>query len=135
MFLIFDAINMIKDIRRQGLAIDLWGALLNFPQIIGGLIFITSIEGQIVFVLAILTLMVAGQIHKRERFSRLTGLCHLPWLGMAPWLIWRLKSQDHSDLQTAWMIYVIVTVVVSLIFDARDVAKYFRGERTFDWAK
>ena len=135
MFLILDAVNMIKDIRKQGLAIDLWGALLNFPQIIGGLVFIRTIEGQVVFGLAIVTLMVAGQIHKRERFSRLTGLCHLPWLAMLPWLAWRLMAHEHSTAQSGWLIYVIVTVFVSLVFDVRDVFKYVKGDRTFAWAR
>jgi hypothetical protein len=60
MSLLLDPIRMIRDIRSQGLAIDLWGGLLNIPQLIGGLIFISTIEGQAILVTLILTLTVAG---------------------------------------------------------------------------
>ena len=77
MFLLLDAIRMIRDIRTKGIAIRIWGGLLNLPQLFGGLVFMNTMEGSVVFVTAIFTLLVAGQIHKQAPFSRLTGLCHL----------------------------------------------------------
>ena len=135
MFLILDAISMIKDIRAQGRAIDLWGALLNIPQLIGGLVFITHIEGQLIFAAEIIALMIAGQIHKRMRFSRLIGICHLPWLALLPWLVHRLQNFEHSALLKGWLYYVAITIFISLIFDALDLYRYVRGDRTFAWAK
>lgn len=135
MFLITDALAMIRSIRRQEGFIGHWGGLLNIPQFIGGLIFIGTIEAQVVLVLVILTLMVAGQIHKRTPFSRLTGVCHLPWLAMAPWLGHRILAHDHGPVLKIWLVYVTTTVIISLIFDAMDLWRYARGERTFAWAK
>ncbi len=104
------------------------------PQILGGLIFAATVEGQIVFVVVILTLLIAGQIHKREPYSRLTGICHLPWVAMLPWLIWRMINFDQSAIAVGWMIFVAVTISISLVFDALDIFRYFRGEKKFDWA-
>ena len=114
MFLITDAIEMIRQIRAQGRAIGAWGAILNMTQIIGGLLFILFLEGQVVLAVAILVLMVAGQIHKRTPFSRLVGLCHIPWLLLLPWLIYRFNGFSHPVYLKVWMAVVIV-LILSLI--------------------
>lgn len=135
MFLFTDAYAMISVIRAQEGFIGKWGGLLNIPQMIGGLIFIWTIEGQVVLASVILTLMVAGQIHKRTPFSRLIGICHLPWLIMAPWLAHRVLDHEHGLMLKAWLIYVLITVTISLIFDVMDVWRFLRGDKTFAWAK
>ena len=135
MFLIHDALSMIRAIRAQGGMIRIWGFLLNVPQIAGGIAFFYTIEGLIVGVAALLTLIIAGQIHRREPFSRLTGLCHIPWLVMLPWLVWRLAQFEHGAFQSGWMTFVATTIFVSLFFDVRDVFMHLRGAKTFDWAK
>lgn len=135
MFLITDAINMIREIRRIGGAISRWGFLLNIPQLLGGLIFVQTPEGLVIVATAILTLCIAGQIHKRHRFTRLIGICHLPWLIMLPWLLMRMATTDHGWALTLWLVYVCITVTVSLIFDIWDVARYMKGDKTFNWAK
>ena len=35
----------------------------------------------------------------------------------------------------AWLIYVLITVTISLIFDVMDVWRFLRGDKTFAWAK
>jgi len=134
MFLFVDAVNMIRDIRSKGTAIGLWGALLNMPQLIGGLIFVLTIEGQVILGTVILTLAVAGQIHKRQPFSRLIGICHLPWLLLLPWLAYKIQITDHGVLMKSWLVYVAATIFISLIFDILDVYRYVRGEKTFSWS-
>jgi len=135
MFLLLDPIKMIRDIRSQGWAIFAWGGLLNIPQLIGGLLFITALEGQVILATIVLTLVIAGQIHKRKRFSRLVGICHLPWLALLPWLVYRLQNFEHSVALKSWAYYVAATILISLIFDVLDVYRYVRGDKTFSWAK
>jgi hypothetical protein len=125
---------MIQDIGRESRAVYVWGAALNVTQLIGGLVFMTSLEGQLVLVTLVFTLIVAGQIHKRARFSRLIGLCHLPWLALLPWLVYRLLTVDHSIPLRVWGYYVAATIAVSLVFDAIDIYRYTRGQKTFGWA-
>lgn len=135
MFLMFDAIRMIREIRGKGWGIRTWGALLNIPQLLGGLAFILFVEGQVIFVTIVFTLIVAGQIHKRSPFSRLTGLCHIPWVAMLPWLIYRLQVYEHLVYLKVWAYYVAVVVAISLVFDVIDIARYLRGERQFSWSE
>ncbi len=135
MFLVLDAIKMIRDIRAQGRAIGLWGALLNIPQLIGGVVFIASLEGQLILAAEVLALMIAGQIHKRMRFSRLIGICHLPWLALLPWLGYRLQAFEHSIVLKGWLYYVAITILMSLVFDAFDLYRYARGDKRFAWVK
>jgi hypothetical protein len=133
-FLVLDALRMIQDVRRTSRAVDIWGAALNIPQLVGGLVFITSLEGQLVLAILVFTLVVAGQIHKRAPFSRLIGLCHLPWVALLPWLVHRLQTVDHSIQLSAWGCYVAATIAASLVFDAIDVYRYAKGQKTFGWA-
>lgn len=132
--LVRDAFSMIRDIGRVSRVVNAWGAALNIPQLIGGLLFIATIEGQLVLATLILTLVVAGQIHKRTPFSRLIGLCHLPWLALLPWLVYRLQTAEHSIALQIWGWYVAVVIAISLVFDAIDVYRYAKGEKTFSWA-
>ncbi len=125
---------MVSDIKTKGLMIYLWGGLLNIPQVLGGLIFIRTVEGLVILLTVFFTLAVAGQIHKRTPFSRGIGICHLPWLVMLPWLISRITSFEQPPIQGYWMIYVAIVVSISVIFDVNDVFRYVRGSKTFNWS-
>ena len=134
MFLL-DPFRMIADIGRASRVIYFWGAGLNIPQVIGGLIFIAHVEAQLVLASAILTLLVAGQIHKRSPFSRLIGLCHIPWLLLLPWLAYRIGNFEHTVWLELWLYYTSITIAVSIVFDAVDVYQYSKGHRTFAWSE
>ena len=134
MNLLLDPFRMIGDIGRASRAVNAWGAALNIPQVIGGLVFIKTLEGQVVLATVVATLIVAGQIHRNTPFSRLIGLCHIPWLALLPWLVVRLQTQEHSIALQVWGYYVVVTIAISLVFDAIDVYRYAKGQKTFAWA-
>jgi hypothetical protein len=85
MFLVLDASWIIQDIRPTSRAVDIFAASLR-ASVSGGLAFVAAIEGQIILVTSVFTLIFVGQIHKRAPFSRLIGLCHLPWLVLLPGL-------------------------------------------------
>lgn len=92
-----------------------------------------SIEGQLVLATAIVTLLIASQIHKRSPFSRLTGLCHLPWLALAPWLFYRLQTPNGVTMFHIWGYYVVFTIAMSLVFDISDVYRHVNGAKKFAW--
>lgn len=135
MKLLLDPFRMIRDIGRQGLGIFIWGGLLNIPQVLGGLVFIATIEGQVILATVIATLVVAGQIHRRQPFSRLIGICHLPWLALLPWLVYRLADAAAIGALEIWVAYVAAVIAISLVFDALDLYRYARGDRKFSWAR
>jgi len=134
MYFLRDALLMIRDIGNTSRVVYVWGALLNVIQLIGGFVFITTLEGQVVLATLILTLGVAGQIHRKTPFSRLIGICHVPWVALLPWLIYRLQTVEHPVELQIWGYYVAATIAVSLMFDALDVYRYAKGQRTFSWA-
>jgi hypothetical protein len=133
-YLLRDVFLMVRDIGNKSRVVYVWGALLNVTQLIGGLVFITTLEGQVVLATLILTLVFAGQIHRRTPFSRLIGLCHIPWVALLPWLIYRLQTIEHPLALQIWGYYVSSTISISLMFDALDVYLYAKGQRTFSWA-
>ncbi|MGI9355310.1 MAG: hypothetical protein ACR2PF_09160 [Rhizobiaceae bacterium] len=134
MFMFQDVFQMISDIRDKSLGVWIWGGLLNIPQFLGGLYFITAIEGLLVFVTLVLTQLIAAQIHRRFAFSRLIVFCHLPWLALLPWLTYRLVHYGHDLPFRLWLYYVSVTILISLIFEFIEAYRYLRGDKTFSWA-
>ncbi len=135
MFLLIDAFRMIRDVGRSSRAVNIWGGLLNIPQLIGGLLFISVFEAQVILITLIITLSVAGQIHKRTPFSRLIGLCHIPWLMLLPWLLYQLHTETFTLIFQVWAYYLAVTIAISLLFDTLDVYRYTQGQKTFSWSE
>jgi hypothetical protein len=41
---------------------------------------------------------------------------------------------DHSVQLRVWGYYVAATIAISLIFDAMDIYRYAKGQKTFAWA-
>ena len=120
-----DAFAMISDLRAEAPGIGRWGAMLNIPMTIGGLVFIQRPEGSLPLVLNTIAVLIAGQIHKRRRFSRLTSLCHVMWIPALPVLITGLLRADESLLLRAWLLYTVATMAISLVLDVRNLVLYW----------
>ncbi|MBT3791127.1 MAG: hypothetical protein HN725_12975 [Alphaproteobacteria bacterium] len=82
----------------------------------------------VVAVLCVITVMIAGQIHRKERFSRLTSLCHVLWLPLAPFMIEALLSADLTSWYGIWLVYVSATMTICLVLDVWNVGKYIFAE-------
>jgi hypothetical protein len=54
---------------------------------------------------------------------------HIPWLFTVPWLGWRLGQTVESGAFYYWLLAVVVIDSLSLVIDAVDVVRYWRGER------
>ncbi|MEJ6709373.1 MAG: hypothetical protein QNK92_11355 [Amylibacter sp.] len=123
-------IHMIRDIRARGGFLAVWGPVLNFPQIIGRLIFITTLAGALVLILNLATLLIAGNIHKRAPFSRLTSLCHVLWLPLVPYLITVWNAADKISFFGLWLAFVTATMILCLRLDGVNLWKYYKGAST-----
>ncbi len=65
-------------------------------------------------------------------FTRLLGFGHVPWIPMIVYLILQLPGAYENDQGTwflFWLQAVIVLDIGSIILDAANVIRYFRGER------
>lgn len=132
MTLIKDMIAMIRDLQAAVPAVGRWGFALNVPMWVGGLIFFGSTAGRVVFVLNMLAVMIAAQIHKRRRFSRLTSICHLVWLPALPYIWFGLVDVDGLAGFRVWLLYTAVTMAISLVLDVRNLILYWgSNDRAF----
>lgn len=115
---------MIDDLTRVSPFMRVWGPALNGPMVLGGLIFIGHFEAVLILLSCVFSVLVAAQIHKRSPFSRLTSLVHIVWLPLFPLLIQTLMGHGLGSIYGAWLAYVTVTMGISLVFDAWNIAVY-----------
>lgn len=107
--------------------IRLWATFYPLPQLIGGLIFIQTAPGLVIFLGRIMSGIIASQIHKRAPFSKLMGpVGHAHWLLITPYLIHQLATQDLSQPLFWFITYVIATTVVSLVIDVIELRTYLK---------
>ena len=107
--------------------IRLWATVYPLPQIIGGLVFIQTAPGLVVFLGRVLSGIIASQIHKRAPFSKLMGpVGHAHWLLITPYLIHQLATQDLSPPLFWFIGYVIATTLVSLVIDVFELRTYLK---------
>ena len=125
MWLLTDALAMIGDLRRNAPLIDIWGMVLNAPQLVGGLYFIDSMTGELVLAGVLASLVIASQIHKRRPFSRLAGACHIVWLPLIPLLGASIAQSNRGRAYMVWASYVAITMSISVILDVYDLYRFF----------
>ena len=107
-----------------------WVAWLGFLMVanyILPLVFITTLEGQVVLGTGMVSAMIQMGIFRAKGFVRLLGVGHSPWVPMLLWLLTRLDFD--SSIFAYWVLTLLVLNSLSLITDAVDVIRYFRGER------
>ena len=104
-----------------------WLGMLTFANFISPLIFITTLEGQVVLGTGIVSAMIQMGIFQAKGFVRLLGIGHSPWIPMLVWL-WTRLDWDFS-IFSYWILALIVLNSLSLIIDAMDVARYLMGEQ------
>jgi len=119
-----DVKSMIDDLNRTSPFMRVWGPLLNFPMVIGGLFFISHFESVMILGTCIGTVLVAAQIHKRAPFTRLSSLVHVVWLPLFPYLVQVLIDRGVADLYSAWLAFVTLTMGICLALDALNIALY-----------
>lgn len=110
--------------------IKIWASLYPLPQIIGGLIFIMTVPGALIFGGRVLSGIIQSRIHKREPFAKMMGpIGHAHWVPIVQYLIYVLKTQDLSTWLYWFIIWVVVTTIISLIIDLKDTITHLRGNR------
>jgi len=130
-----DIFKLIGDVRStMPRIIDLWGGLLNIPQMIGGAVFIVFWEGAAVLVIWFAAMAVCGRVHREAPFSKLIGVGHALWLPLMPFLLLRALEGAPAGAgwyETAfivWLWYTLVTMTISVVFDAIDFWRYVTSD-------
>ena len=94
------------------------------------LAFIQYPEGQLSMLTTMAGLAMMASIYANMRFVRLMGVGHLLWVPMMVWMWLRLsKGLIEPEALGIWVIVLVSTNALSLVLDAVDIFRYFRGER------
>lgn len=126
-----DAFQMIRDLRSESPWVGRWGFMLNMPMWVGGLLFAPRPVALAVFGLNTAAVLIAGQIHKRNEFSRFTSVCHVAWLPVLVPLAGALQNAAEPAYFRAWVGYTLVTMAISLVLDVRNLyLHWFTDNRT-----
>lgn len=107
--------------------IRLWAIFYPLPQIVGGLIFIQTIPGDLIFFGRVLSGLIQSQIHKRAPFSKLMGpVGHAHWILITAYLVYALMTKDLSSPLYWFVVYVIGTTLISGVIDVYELVIYLR---------
>lgn len=119
-----DTIAMMSDIDRKTPWVGHWGKVLNAPQVLGGIAFITRPEAALILVACVGSVLVAAQIHKRTPFSRLTSIVHIVWLPLFAYLLNQLMTGGVNNFYDGWLVFVTVTIGISLVLDVWNLVLF-----------
>lgn len=106
-----------------------WVMLLMAANMLLPLLYLGSLEGRVVLAAFFLGAIVQTAIFSAKGFVRLLGIGHIAWVPMVVWLWTRLDAAPAGSPFRYWLLATIVLVSLSLLIDATDVIRYFRGER------
>jgi len=106
----------------------LWVMVLMMVNM-AALYFIDSLEGQVVIAVFMASAAIMITLDAKLGFVKLLGIGHVLWLGLVPWLYFRLDGLSPDTLVYQWVMLVIVINAISLVIDIRDVVQYLKGDR------
>ena len=108
-------------------SIKAWAIAYPLPQVLGGLFFIQTIPGLVILLGRLLSVLIATQVHKRSYLSKLMGPAgHAHWILIVPYLIYVLKTQEISTPLYYFIVYVVVTTLISAVIDVKELIAYFK---------
>ena len=91
--------------------------------------FISHIEAQVVLAVTFFSVLVQSYLYSKIRFTRIMGFVHVTWIPMFAWVISRFEViAQYPDLYQ-WLWILFVTNLISLIVDAVDIYRFYKGER------
>ncbi len=106
----------------------IWTMCLLLTNMVA-LYFLDTLEGQVTLGVTIASAALMFMLDAKLGFVKLVGLGHILWLGLVPWLYFRLDGLSPDTLLYQWIMAVIAINGISVIIDIRDVVQYVKGDR------
>lgn len=107
---------------------NLWVGLMATVNMVGGLVFIRTMEGQLALACLMFSFLIMWGIYVKKGFVRLLGMGHL--IAWTPQIAWYAQVvESTAGLFQYWLIAVIVVNGLSLVIDFVDVVRYSLGDR------
>jgi hypothetical protein len=123
-------IEFMRTMFVNGKGLAAWIALLMAANMVGPLLFINTLEGQVVLAAAAAGAFAQTALFAAKGFVRLVGIGHVFWVPLIPWLWSRLDELPPSGPFGYWVAAVMILNSISLLIDVTDVVRYMRGDRT-----
>ncbi len=123
-------IEFMKTMFVNGKGLAAWISLLLAANMVGPLLFINTLEGQVVLAAAVAGAFAQMALFAAKGFVRLLGIGHVFWVPLVPWLWSRLDEFPPSGPFGYWVAAVLILNSISLLVDVTDVVRYVRGDRT-----
>ncbi len=123
-------IEFMKTMFVNGKGLAAWISLLLAANLVGPLLFINTLEGQVVLAALVAGAFTQTMLFAAKGFVRLLGIGHVFWVPLIPWLWSRLDELPPSGPFGYWVAAVMILNSISLLVDAADVVRYIRGDRT-----
>tara|TARA_B100000315_G_scaffold209319_1_gene204981 strand:+ start:58 stop:474 length:417 start_codon:yes stop_codon:yes gene_type:complete len=120
-----DFLAMRRNIVAYSRIMAVWGAVLHIPPLLGALFYIQTIEGAVVAGAVVLSLLVAGQINKRQPMSKLLSICHVFFLPAIVILSLAMLDLPDSLIFNIWAIYSLVVMAASMVMDIANLWQYY----------
>jgi len=128
MTLIKDFIAWWKAMDTLPWTIKAWAIAFPLPQVLGGLFFIQTVPGCVILLGRGLSAIIATQVHKRAYLSKMMGpVGHAHWVLILPYLIYVLKSQALPTPLFYFILYVVVTSLISAVIDIFEVRAFLKN--------
>ena len=130
--MINDFLRFRKDIVEAKPAFKIWGPLLNLTLIFGGIYFYNYIEGILITITTLVSLIIVINIHKKLPLARILGVCHVVWLPLYPFLILKIFQEGLSNEFHYFLVWSILLMTISILFDCYDFYRYiFTNNKTY----
>ncbi|MDH5762466.1 MAG: hypothetical protein OEZ51_05750 [Nitrospinota bacterium] len=123
-------IELNKQIIRMKFPWNLWVGLLAMVNMVGGLVYIQTAEGQMALAALMVAFLVMWGIYAKKGFVRLLGMGHL--IAWPPIMIWYTHVLSMGKAEGAfqyWLMAMLTVNGISLVIDLVDVVRYSTGER------
>lgn len=104
-------------------------AILLIGTNCGALLFVQSNYAQIAILAAVAGAITMMVIYASHGFVRLLGIGHIFWIPMLPYFVTHMPDPTSNPSLYMWMTVLIATNCISLVIDAIDLTRFFRGER------
>ena len=106
-----------------------WVGILVAANIIAPLFLLEHVEARITLAAGLFGIALMSALTGRFGFSRIVGVGHVAWL---PLLVYLAGSAAETPATTGfglWLRTVIAVDAISLVFDAVDAVRFWRGDR------
>ena len=113
----------------NGPGLGTWITALLALNLVFPIVYITTLEGQVVLLAAIAGAMTQMALFAKKGFVRLLGVGHVVWVPLVPWLWSRLDAVPPESFFGWWILALVVLNSLSLVIDVIDVTRYVAGDR------